>query len=105
MPDDPVRAGYTFMGWESTLAQDATVLTGATVNPQKNNGVYATVTYTAQFEPIIFTLTYAFVDENGDPITTPTGLTLPVSRGKDRTMDTQRRALVRSSGPTGVAGT
>ena len=69
--------GYTFLNW--TDANNNIVGTDEDFTPAKVGGLNVAGTYTANFEPIIYTLTYAFVDENGDPITTPTGLTLPVS--------------------------
>ncbi|MCL2632118.1 MAG: InlB B-repeat-containing protein, partial [Coriobacteriia bacterium] len=42
--------GYTFSHWTTTLPTDATDLSERTVAPQKNGGVYQTVTYTAIFE-------------------------------------------------------
>ena len=44
-----VKPGYTFTGWTTSLTTDATVLTGITVSPEKNGGIYQTVTYTAHF--------------------------------------------------------
>ncbi|MCL2631935.1 MAG: InlB B-repeat-containing protein, partial [Coriobacteriia bacterium] len=41
--------GYTFTGWTTTLDPDVTILTGATVLPLKNGGIYEEVTYTATF--------------------------------------------------------
>ena len=59
--------GYEFTGWTSSLAPDVTVLTGATVTPQKNGGIYQGVTYTAHFTAISYTIEYVLNDAPTSP--------------------------------------
>ena len=71
--------GYRFTGWTSSVEGDLTELGNAMIDPQKNAlNMYFDVTYTAQFEPIEYELSFAYVDADGNPIAElPDGLTPP----------------------------
>gem|GEM_PF-5349720 len=72
--------GYTFSHWTTTLTVDATDLSDATVAPEKNGGIYETVTYTAIFtENDNITITYianegGYVSRDSESLPPATGV-------------------------------
>jgi uncharacterized repeat protein (TIGR02543 family) len=70
--------GYTFTNW--TNANGEVVSNDPSFTPDKVGDLNVSGVYTANFEAIVYTLSYAFVAPDGTPITLPSGEAPPVDQ-------------------------